>query len=256
MDVNHQRLFSLEGRVALVTGAGGGLGRGIALALAQAGATVAVNDIDRDRAHNCADAITSQGGSAVVAIGDSTKADDIDLLFTDIEKSVGSVEIIVFSATVPQRSVPIDEEDWAYHQSMIDSFLKSLLVTTQRALPHMKSNGFGRIINITSEVFETSEPGSSAYVAAKGAQIGWSRSAAKELAEFGITVNTVAPGFIPVERHKDLPQEILDDYLETVPAGRWGTPSEIGWATVYFASDEAAFVSGQTLIVNGGRTPH
>jgi 3-oxoacyl-[acyl-carrier protein] reductase len=256
MTANQQGLFSLRGRVALITGAGGGLGRGIALALAQAGATVAVNDIDSNRAQSCADAITAVGGSAVLAVGDCTNADDIDRVFTEIEKSVGGVDIIVFSATAPQRTVPIDEEDWAYHQSMIDSFLKSLLVTTQRALPRMKAQGFGRIINITSEVFETSEPGSSAYVAAKGAQIGWSRSAAKELAEFGITVNTVAPGFIPVERHKDLPQEILDDYLATVPAGRWGTPSEIGWATVYFASDEAAFVSGQTLIVNGGRTPH
>ena len=256
MTANQQGLFSLQGRVAFVTGAGGGLGRGIALALSQAGATVAVNDIDPERAQSCADAIAALGGSAVLAIGDSTNSDETDRLFTEIEKTVGNVEIIVFSATAPQRSVPIDEEDWQYHQSMIDSFLKSPMVVTQRALPQMKRNGFGRIINITSEVFETSEPGSSAYVAAKGAQIGWSRSAAKELAEFGITVNSVAPGFIPVERHKDLPQKILDGYLETVPAGRWGTPGEIGWATVYFASDEASFVSGQTLIVNGGRTPH
>ncbi|MEN9751974.1 MAG: hypothetical protein RLZZ600_1021 [Actinomycetota bacterium] len=256
MTAKSQELFSLSGRVVLVTGAGGGLGRGISIALARAGATVAVNDINAERAQETVDAIAGIGSSAVLALGDTADSAQTNRVFETVESTAGHVDTIVLCATAPQRSVSIDEEDWNYHQSMIDSFLKSPLVVTQRALPHMKSAKFGRIINITSEVFEASEPGSSAYVAAKGAQIGWSRSAAKELAEFGITVNTVAPGFVPVERHKDLPQSILDGYLETVPAGRWGTPEEIGWAVVYFASNEAAYVSGQTLIVNGGRTPH
>ena len=251
-----QTPFDLSGRTVLVTGAGGGLGRGITEALARAGATVVVNDIDPTRAAARVNEIIQSGGKAVSGVGDVTDPVSIDALFTEVEATVGSIDTIVLNATSPQRSVSIDEEDWAYHQSMVDSFLKAPLLVTQRALANMKAAGFGRIINITSEVFETSEPGSSAYVAAKGAQIGWSRSAAKELAEFGITVNTVAPGFIPVERHRDLPQQILDNYLETVPAGRWGTPAEIGWACVYFASVEAGFVSGQTLIVNGGRTPH
>lgn len=256
MNALSQSPFSLDGRVVLVTGAGGGLGRGICEAMAKAGAKVVVNDIDASRVDSCVAALTGMGATAVGAIGDACNGQELDRVFATAESALGHIDTVVLCNTAPQRSVSIADEEWSYHQAMLDSFVKAPLVVTQRALPHMKAAGFGRIINITSEVFEASEPGSTAYVAAKGAQIGWSRSAAKELAEFGITVNTVAPGFIPVERHKELPQSILDGYLETVPAGRWGTPEEIGWATVYFASAEAAFVSGQTLIVNGGRTPH
>ena len=248
--------FSLEGRVVLVTGAGGGLGKGISLAFARAGAIVVVNDIDALRIQATIDKISAIGQVAHAALADASDEADLDRALGTAESQHGFIDTVVLCNTAPQRSVPIDDESWDYHQSMIDSFLKTPMVVTQRVLPQMKKANFGRIINITSEVFEASEPGSSAYVAAKGAQIGWSRSAAKELAEFGITVNTVAPGFIPVERHKDLPQNILDGYLESVPAGRWGTPEEIGWAAVYFASVEAGYVSGQTLIVNGGRTPH
>jgi 3-oxoacyl-[acyl-carrier protein] reductase len=185
-----------------------------------------------------------------------TDAQQIDDLFTRIEADGLTIDSLVICATPAQRTVPLENETWDYNEQMLDVFVKSPLLLTQRTLPHMKAQSFGRIVNITSEVFETSEPGSSAYVAAKGAQIGWSRSAAKELAEYGITVNTVAPGFIPVERHRDLPQSVLDGYLASVPAGRWGTPEEIGHAVRFFMSDEAGFVSGQTLIVNGGRTPH
>lgn len=252
-----QTPFSLVGRVALVTGGGGGLGQGIVHALSRAGASVAINDIDPIRVAKVRAELTAvYGANSADATGDMTDPVETDRVFRSVEGSLGAIDIVVLCATAPQRSVPLSEESWEYHESMLNSFVKSPMVVTQRALPHMKASGFGRIINITSEVFETSEAGSSAYVAAKGAQIGWTRSAAKELAEFGITVNSVAPGFIPVERHADLPHHILDDYLATVPAGRWGTPEEIGWACVYFASDEAAFVSGQTLLVNGGRTPH
>jgi 3-oxoacyl-[acyl-carrier protein] reductase len=123
------------------------------------------------------------------------------------------------------------------------------------ALPGMKGQGWGRIVNVTSEVFHCSVPNFSAYVAAKGGQIGWSRSMASELAPFGITVNTVAPGWIPTERHANDPEEAKNAYLETIPMGRWGTPKDVGDSVAFFASDEANFLTGQTLCVNGGRTP-
>jgi len=126
---------------------------------------------------------------------------------------------------------------------------------TRRALASMREREWGRIINLTSEVFYRSVSPFSAYVAAKGGQIGWSRSMSSELAPFGITVNTVAPGWIPVERHVNDPQEMKDAYLAIVPMGRWGKPEDIAYAVLYYASEEAAFVTGQTLCVNGGNTP-
>jgi 3-oxoacyl-[acyl-carrier protein] reductase len=118
----------------------------------------------------------------------------------------------------------------------------------------MKARRHGRLINITSEVFHLGVAPFSAYVAAKGGQTGWSRSMCHELAPHGITVNMIAPGWIPVERHAgDLPAD-KDAYQATIPMGRWGKPEEVGWAAAYFASDEAGFVTGQTLAVNGGRT--
>lgn len=247
---------NLTGRVIVVSGAGSGLGRAIAHVLADAGATVVVNDINSDLVDETVALLSDFGLDARPGVADATDAQQIDHLFARVEAEGLVIDSLVICATPAQRTVAIENETWEYNEQMLDVFVKSPLLLTQRALPRMKAKKFGRIVNITSEVFETSEPGSSAYVAAKGAQIGWSRSAAKELAEFGITVNTVAPGFIPVERHRDLPQSVLDGYLATVPAGRWGTPHEIGHAVRFFMSDEAAFVSGQTLIVNGGRTPH
>ena len=138
---------------------------------------------------------------------------------------------------------------------MYDYFVMSPFRLAQAVLPGMKKRKKGRIINITSEVFHCSVPEFSAYVAAKGGQIGWSRSMAKELGPFGITVNTVAPGWIPTERHTNDPQNVRDEYLQTIPLGRWGTPEDVGNAVVFYSSDEASFVTGQTLCVNGGRTP-
>ena len=106
-----------------------------------------------------------------------------------------------------------------------------------------------------SEVFQRGVAPFSAYVAAKGGQIGWSRSMSRELAPFGITINMVAPGWIPVERHEKDPQEAKDEYRALIPAGRWGTPQDVAGAVLYFASEEASFVTGQTLCVNGGMTP-
>ena len=175
-------------------------------------------------------------------------------MFTAIEKSLGAVDIIVVNATPAQPQKPIEEYDWDFYQQMLDFFVKSPYMLARRALPGMKKRRHGRLINITSEVFQLGVSPFSAYVAAKGGQIGWSRSMARELAPFGVTVNMIAPGWIPVERHENDPQADKDAYLATVPAGRWGKPEEVGWAAAYLASHEAGFVTGQSISVNGGKT--
>jgi 3-oxoacyl-[acyl-carrier protein] reductase len=161
----------------------------------------------------------------------------------------------VVNATPAQPLKPIEEYDWAFSQTMLDFFVKSPFLLARRGLPHMKAKKWGRIVNITSEVFQRSVAPFSAYVAAKGGQVGWSRSMARELAPFGITVNMVAPGWIPVERHENDPQTEKDAYFSLIPAGRWGTPQDVADAILYLASEEASFVTGQTLCVNGGMTP-
>lgn len=126
---------------------------------------------------------------------------------------------------------------------------------TQRGMASMKQQGWGRIVNIVSEVYHRSVGDFSAYVAAKGGQVGWTRSMATEFADTGITVNMIAPGWIPTDRHADDPEEEKDGYLALIPAGRWGIPRDVADAVLYFASEEASFVTGQTLCVNGGMTP-
>jgi 3-oxoacyl-[acyl-carrier protein] reductase len=135
---------------------------------------------------------------------------------------------------------------------MLDFFVKSPVLLTKACLPHMKQQRWGRIINITSEVFERGTAPFTAYVAAKGGQIGFSRSLASELAPYGITVNMIAPGWIPVERHAGDPEAAKSAYLKTIPMGRWGVPSDLSGAVVFFASDASSFVTGQSIVVDGG----
>ena len=248
--------FDFANRIVLVTGAGGGLGRHIAHCFAEAGAIVAVNDLNQDGAAATVEEITRDGLSATAFVGDITNESDVDRIFTEIETKFGAVDTVVANATGKQISEPIENLDWDYYQSMVDFFIKSPYLLSRRALPNMKSAGFGRIVNIASEVFAEGANWSTAYTAAKGGQIGFTRSLSTEVSTQGITVNAVAPGFIPVERHSHLPKEVFDGYLATVPAGRFGTPADIGWAAVFLASREAGFITGETIHVNGGRTPH
>lgn len=249
--------FSLQGHTALVTGSSAGLGRAIALSLAKAGARVAMNYFNNDRrAEEALASVRATGGDAVMIRANVTDPDDVRRLVEEAEAALGPIDILVPNATPEQPLKPIEDYDWAFYQSMLDFFIKSPFLLTRQLLPEMKRRRWGRIVNICSEVFQCGVAPFSAYVAAKGGQIGWSRSMATELAPFGITVNMVNPGWIPVERHEKDPQEMKDAYLATIPMGHWGTPADVGEAVVYFASEEARFISGQTLLVNGGRTPH
>ena len=248
--------FSLSKKVALVTGSSRGLGYGVAKSLGNAGAKVVINYLnDRDSAEKALESLKADGTHAMLVRADVSDPEQIASLVEAVEEKFGSLDILVPNATPDQPQKSIEEYDAEFYRQMYDFFVMSPFHLAQAVLPGMKKRGHGRIINITSEVFHSSVPEFSAYVAAKGGQIGWSRSMANELAPYGITVNTVAPGWIPTERHEDDPQEDKDAYLQKIPLGRWGTPQDVGNAVTYFSSDEASFVTGQTLCVNGGRTP-
>jgi 3-oxoacyl-[acyl-carrier protein] reductase len=248
--------FSLQGHVALVTGNSTGLGKAIGLELGKAGAKVPINYANNEaRATKAFEEYKAAGIATALIQADVTTEAGIDKLFRETESQLGKVDIIVPNATCEQPLKPIEEYDWAFYQRMIDFFIKSPFLLTKRGLPHMKQQKWGRIINITSEVFQRSVAPFTAYVSAKGGQIGFSRSLSRELAPFGITVNMVAPGWIPVERHENDPQAEKDAYHALIPAGRWGVPQDVAEAVLYLASAEASFVTGQTLCINGGMTP-
>jgi len=248
--------FRLSGHVALVTGSTAGLGKVSAMTLGKAGAKVCVNyHRDHTRAEHAFAEIRAAGVESTLIRADVTQKDDIGRLYRTVADTLGNIDIVVANAAPEHSPRPFENYDWDNHQHMINHFLKSPFLLTQAALPHMKAQRWGRIVCIVSDVFHRGVAPFSAYTAAKGAQIGWSRSIAPELAPWGITVNMVAPGWIPVERHQCESQKAKDDYLAAIPAARWGIPQDVADAVLYFTSEEASFVTGQTLCVNGGLCP-
>jgi 3-oxoacyl-[acyl-carrier protein] reductase len=240
--------------VALVTGSSRGLGRAIAHRLARDGCAVAVNGIDEGETYRVAAAIRRDGGSAEAFIADVTDEGQVERLVAAIAARLGPVGVLVLNATGPQPTAPLAEVAWPDHLAMLEFFVKSPVLLGRAVLPAMLDGHYGRIVNIDSEVADLPPPGSSHYSAAKSAQKGLARAWARELAPLGITVNSVAPGFIPVERHADLPPEVLEDYLATVPAGHLGTPGDIAHAVSFLASEGAGFITGQRIVVDGGRS--
>jgi 3-oxoacyl-[acyl-carrier protein] reductase len=241
-------------RVALVTGSSRGLGAAIARRLAADGLAVAVNGRPGDgQVREVARSISGSGGIAGAFPADITDERQVAQLAAAIDEGLGPVDVVVLNATGPQPEAPVAEVTWADHLAQLTFFVQSPVLLCHELLPGMRARRFGRIIGIDSEVAGQPPPGRSAYATAKSAQIGLTRSWARELAPFGITVNTVAPGFIPVERHADVPEETRSAYLASVPAGRMGTPADIAHAVSFLASDGAGFVTGQRIVVNGGR---
>jgi 3-oxoacyl-[acyl-carrier protein] reductase len=246
---------TLAGRVALVTGASRGLGASIATKLAQAGAAVAVNYFaSPDKAERLCNSIRQAGGQAAAFPGDVRDEKIIKTLAAQTEKAFGPIDILVPNATGPQPFIKIEDLTWQAFLDQFEFFVKSPMLLAQAVLPGMKARKHGRIINIGSEVFEKGVPEFSQYVAAKGAQLGLTRSWAMELAKHNITVNHVSPGWIPTERHANDSQELKDTYARNVPMGHMGVPDDIGDAVAFLASDAAKFITGQKLSVNGGNT--
>ena len=242
-------------RVALVTGSTTGLGFEIACALGHAGHRVALNyHNDQARADKALRRFRAKGLTGRLYRSDVTDGAAVATMFEAIEADLGPVDVLVVNATPSQPQRNIEDYSWEDYEAMLHAFIKSPFLLSQRVVAHMKAQTWGRIIQIGSEVLALGSPQFTAYVAAKGGQNGFTRSLASELAPWGITVNMVSPGWIPVERHRDVDPQIKNSYLKTVPMGRWGQPDDVASAVAYFASDASSFVTGANLHVNGGRT--
>jgi len=251
------RMDMTQQPVALVTGSTRGLGQAIARRLARDGLAVAVNGLTRDEhALKVARGIADEGGVADFFAADVTDEGQVAELVTAVAARLGPIDVLVVNATGPQPEGLLPQVAWPDHLAQLDFFVKSPVLLGRAVLPGMRARRFGRIVHVDSEVADRPPPGRSAYATAKSAQIGLARSWATELAPFGITVNAVAPGFVPVERHADVPAEVLDAYLASVPAGRMGTPEDIAHAVSFLASAGAGFVTGQRIVVDGGRSLH
>ncbi len=247
--------YDLSNRVALVTGASRGLGAAIARTLGTAGAAVAVNTFGSpEKAEAVADQIRSSGGIARVFRADVRDEAQVAALERDVRSQLGPIDILVANATGPQPFVKLEALNWRACLDQLEFFVKSPLLLTQAVIGSMRARGHGRIVMIGSEVFEKGVPEFSAYVSAKGAQLGLTRSWALELAPSGITVNLVAPGWIPTERHANDPKAAKDAYAAGVPMRRMGVPEDVGAAVAFLASDAANFITGQKIAVNGGNT--
>jgi 3-oxoacyl-[acyl-carrier protein] reductase len=242
-------------KTALVTGASRGLGAAIALSLGKRGAKVAINSFGSPaKAEKVAEAIRAEGGQAQVFVADIRDEAAVRKLVGDVTAKFGPIDILVCNATGPQPFRTIEELTWQDCLDQLEFFVKSPILLTQAVLPAMKAKKSGRIIQIGSEVFEKGVANFSNYVQAKGAQLGLTRSWANELAPWQITVNLVAPGWIPTERHDGDSPAMKDAYAQAVPMKRMGLPEDIGEAVAFLASDSARFITGQRISVNGGNT--
>ncbi|MFI6396139.1 SDR family NAD(P)-dependent oxidoreductase [Nonomuraea sp. NPDC050540] len=241
-------------RVALVTGSSRGLGRAIVRRLAEDGMAVVVNGPPGDaQAREVARAVRDSGGIADAILADVTDERQVAELVAAVTTTLGPIEVLVLNATGPQPEAPLTDVTWADHLAQLEFFVKSPVLLGRLVIEQMRKGGFGRIIQIDSEVAHRPPPGRSAYATAKNAQIGLTLSWARELAPDGITVNTVAPGFIPVERHAGVAAEIRSAYRASVPAGRMGTADDVAHAVSFLASEGAGFITGQRIVVDGGR---
>ena len=245
-------MFSLEGKTALVTGASGGIGSAIAYALARQGARLALSGSNGAKLRAFREQLQSEvGGEHVEITCDLSNTTQVEELVPATIETLGGLNILVNNAGITRDNLAMrmKDEEW---QSVLSINLEAAFrLMRAAARPMMKAKG-GRIISITSVVGTTGNPGQMNYAAAKAGIAGMSKSLAQELASRNITVNCVAPGFIRTAMTDELPDAQKDALNQRIPMGRMGEGDDIGAAVAYLASDEAAYVTGQTLHVNGG----
>ncbi len=247
----------LEGRVAIVTGAGGGLGEGICSALASSGAAVAAVDVARDKAERVAERVSRNGARCVAFEADVSDRSSVEEMAKRVTGEFGDVDILVNNAAIyPIRPwTEIREEEW---DEVLAVNLKGYFLCARAVFPHMKARGHGRIINVASITFFIGFANLLDYVSSKGGVVGFTRTLAREIGPESITVNAVSPGAFPTDAEKIHPNP--DEYnrwvLDQQSIKRRGTPEDVGNLVAFLASDAASFITGQTIEIDGGWAMH
>ena len=244
----------MNGRTALVTGAGKGIGRAVALRLAGMGFQVAVNYRSSEKAAlEVCDIIAAGGGTAFPARGDVSDPEGVKQVFSLVAERAGPVSVLVNNAGTTRDGLLLrmKDDDWS---SVLTANLSSVFLCTREAVRGMVRAKWGRVINIASVVGIIGNPGQANYCASKAGVIGFTKSVAREYASKGITANAVAPGFIGTDMTLALPAEAREALLKQVPAGRPGAPEDVAGVVGFLASEEASYITGQVIAVDGGIT--
>lgn len=242
----------VDNKVALITGASRGIGRATALELAKAGAKIVINYAgNAAAAQEVLKAIQDMGGQAIAVQANIAVAAEVDELIQKTVTAFGSIDILVNNAGITRDTLlmRMKEADW---DAVLDTNLKGVFLCTKAVSKLMLKQRSGRIINMTSVVGLTGNASQANYAAAKAGVVGFTKSMAKELGSRGITVNAVAPGFIATDMTEVLPDSVKEQMTSTIPLGRPGTPSDVAKAVLFLCSDAAAYITGQTLNVDGG----
>ncbi len=244
-------MISLSGKTAFITGSAQGIGKAIALKMAEAGASIVIGDVNQEKIDTTVQEFTEKGYSCFGKLCDVTSPESVESLVKAAQEKFGKIDILVNNAGITQDTLfmRMDADKW---NRVLEVNLTGAFHTTKAVIRDMAKNRFGRVINISSVVGVIGNVGQANYAASKAGMIGFTKSIAKEYASRNITANAVAPGFIETGMTHVLTEEVKEEFFRSIPLKRMGSPDDVAHAVVFLASDNAAYITGQVIHVDGG----